>query len=112
MSLSIRLARFGSTKRPYYRIVVADKRMKRDGRFLEVLGRYDPMLKDDDQRRVLLAKERLQYWLSVGAVPSDRVLRFMTSAGMAERPIPKQTKKHRKKKAVETTDEAKEPAKT
>ena len=55
------------------------------GVFLEVLGRYDPMLKDDDQRRVLLLKERLQYWLSVGAVPSDRVLRFMASVSMAER---------------------------
>ncbi|MBC6444254.1 MAG: 30S ribosomal protein S16 [Alphaproteobacteria bacterium GM202ARS2] len=106
MALSIRLTRSGSHKRPYYRIVVADKRMKRDGRFIEVLGSYDPMLKKDDARRVLLIKERLTYWLSVGAHPSDRVLRFMETEGMAKRTIPTQTKKHLKRKVEEEVPSA------
>ena len=101
MALSIRLTRSGAHKRPYYRIVVADKRMKRDGRFIEVLGSYDPMLEGDDARRVMLVKERLTYWLSVGAHPSDRVLRFMAAEGMGSRTIPKQTKKHLKRKVEE-----------
>ncbi|MBC6497265.1 MAG: 30S ribosomal protein S16 [Alphaproteobacteria bacterium GM7ARS4] len=92
--LSIRLSRGGAKKRPYYRVVVADRRMKRDGRFIEVVGRYDPMMKKDDDRRIILQRDRLAYWLGVGARPSDRIVRFMEKAGMAKRTIPQQTKKH------------------
>ena len=84
MSLKIRLARAGTKKRPYYHIVLADARSPRDGRFIEKVGSYDPML-EDDSKRVVLNTERAQHWLSVGAVPTDRVLRFLASAGIAKR---------------------------
>ena len=84
MSLKIRLARAGTKKRPYYHIVIADARSPRDGRFIEKVGNYDPKLADDG-KRVTLVTERLQHWLSVGAQPTDRVLRFLDSAGLAKR---------------------------
>jgi small subunit ribosomal protein S16 len=84
MSLKIRLARAGTKKRPYYHVVIADARSPRDGRFIEKVGTYDPMLKDDTQR-VKLNAERAQHWLSVGAQPTDRVLRFLDAAGLAKR---------------------------
>ena len=85
MAVSIRLSRGGSKKRPYYRIVVADARSPRDGAFIEKVGTYNPMLAKDDANRVSLNAERLTHWLSVGAQPSDRVLRFLDAAGLKER---------------------------
>jgi len=85
MSLKIRLSRAGSKKRPYYHIVVADVRSPRDGRFIEKLGAWNPMLPKDNER-VKLEAERLQYWLEKGAKPTDRVLRFLDNAGLAKRP--------------------------
>jgi small subunit ribosomal protein S16 len=85
MSLSIRLSRGGAKKRPYYRIVVADARNPRDGRFIERIGSYNPLLAKDDEKRVILDAERAKHWLSVGAQPSDRVARFLDAAGVRER---------------------------
>ena len=85
MAVAIRLARGGSKKRPYYRIVVADSRNARDGRFIEKVGTYNPLLAKDSPERVKLDGERISHWLSVGAKPSDRVLRFLDAAGIKER---------------------------
>ena len=85
MSLKIRLARGGSKKRPFYRIVVADARSPRDGRFIEKIGTYNPMLAKDSADRVTLVTERLTHWLSVGAQPTDRVARFLDAAGLMKR---------------------------
>ena len=85
MALSIRLTRGGAKKRPYYRIVVADSRAPRDGRFIEKLGSYNPLLAKDSPERVKLDAERISHWLGVGAQPSDRVLRFLDAAGIRER---------------------------
>ena len=85
MALSIRLSRGGSKKRPYYRIVVADGRSPRDGKFIEKLGNYNPLLAKDDEKRVVLDAERAKHWLSVGAQPTDRVARFLDVAGVKER---------------------------
>src|ERR687890_807453 len=85
MALSIRLTRGGAKKRPYYRIVVADSRAPRDGRFIEKLGTYNPLLAKDSPERVKLDADRISHWLSVGAQPSDRVLRFLDAAGIKER---------------------------
>jgi small subunit ribosomal protein S16 len=84
MSLKIRLSRAGTKKRPYYHVVIADSRSPRDGRFIEKVGNYDPMLADDS-KRVTLVTERIQHWVSVGATPTDRVLRFLDAAGIAKR---------------------------
>ncbi|MBB4568079.1 30S ribosomal protein S16 [Rhizobium leucaenae] len=85
MALKIRLARGGSKKRPYYHVVVADARSPRDGRFLETLGSWNPMLAKDDAKRVELKAERIKHWLDRGAQPTDRVLRFLAEAGIATR---------------------------
>src|SRR4029078_619225 len=85
MALTVRLSRGGAKKRPYYRIVVADSRNARDGRFIEKVGTYNPLLAKDSPERVKLDVERLSPWLSVGAQPSDRVLRFLDAAGIRER---------------------------
>ena len=85
MALSIRLARGGAKKRPYYRIVVADNRSPRDGRFIEKIGTYNPLLAKDSPERVKLDAERATHWLSVGAQPSDRVARFLDVLGVKER---------------------------
>ncbi|MBV9078522.1 MAG: 30S ribosomal protein S16 [Methylobacteriaceae bacterium] len=85
MSLKIRLARAGAKKRPYYRIVVADSRAPRDGRFIEKIGAYDPMRAKDDPTRVTLETEKVQAWLTKGAQPTDRVLRFLDAAGLMKR---------------------------
>ncbi len=77
MSLKIRMSRGGAKKRPYYRIVIADSRMPRDGRYIERVGTYDPLLPKDHESRVTLVEDRIKYWLSVGALPSDRVNRFL-----------------------------------
>jgi small subunit ribosomal protein S16 len=84
MSVRIRLARAGTKKRPVYRIVATDSRDARDGRFLEKLGTYNPILPSDNPQRVVLREERLRYWLGVGAQPSDRVARFLDSAGITQ----------------------------
>ena len=103
MSLKLRLARAGTTKRPYYHVVVADARSPRDGRFIEKVGTYDP--KVEDSKRVNLVTERVQHWLSVGAQPTDRVLRFLDAAGLAKR-APRNNPERAKpgKKAVERTE--------
>ncbi len=93
MAVAIRLARGGSKKRPYYRIVVADSRNARDGRFIEKVGTYNPLLAKDSPERVKLDGERITHWLSVGAKPSDRVLRFLDAAGIKERPARNNPKK-------------------
>jgi small subunit ribosomal protein S16 len=85
MALKIRLARGGSKKRPYYRIVVAEVTSPRDGRYVEKVGTYNPMLPKGDENRVRLVEDRVKYWLSVGAKPTDRVLRFLDEAGLAKR---------------------------
>ncbi len=85
MSLKIRLARGGSKKRPYYTVVVADARSPRDGRFLEKLGSWNPMLAKEDAKRVELNADRIKHWLDNGAQPTDRVLRFLAEAGIAQR---------------------------
>src|SRR4051794_35976797 len=86
MALAIRLTRGGAKKRPYYRIVVADSRAARDGRFIEKLGTYNPLLAKDSPERVKLDADRISHWLSVGAQPSDCVLRFLDAAGTRARP--------------------------
>jgi len=112
MSLKIRLARGGAKKRPYYRIVVADSRMPRDGRYIERVGVYNPMLAKDDPNRVQLVEDRIKHWMSVGAKPSDRVARFLGRAEIMPMPaIPEQTKQHLPKaKAQERIREAEEAA--
>ena len=86
MSLKIRLARAGAKKRPYYHIVVADSRAPRDGRFIERLGSYNPMLPQDHAERIRLVDERVRHWLGQGAVATDRVARFLGRAGLAPMP--------------------------
>jgi len=85
MALSMRLSRGGSKKRPYYRIVVADARSPRDGRFIEKIGTYNPLLGKDDAQRIVLDGDRAKHWLGVGAQPTDRVARFLDAAGIKER---------------------------
>jgi small subunit ribosomal protein S16 len=84
MSLKIRLARAGAKKRPYYRVVVADSKSPRDGRYIEKIGTYDPLLPKGSER-VKLVEERVKHWLGIGAQPTDRVLRFLDAAGMRKR---------------------------
>lgn len=86
MALAIRLARGGRKARPFYRIVVADKRMARDGRYIEKLGTYNPLLKDENEQRIVLVKDRIEYWLKQGAQPSERVALFLGKAGLIEMP--------------------------
>ncbi|MEG3165758.1 30S ribosomal protein S16 [Sphingomonas sp. PB2P19] len=85
MAISIRLARGGSKKRPYYKIVVADARSPRDGKFIEKIGNYNPLLAKDNEQRIQLDGDRAKHWLSVGAQPTDRVARFLDAAGILER---------------------------
>ena len=85
MSLKIRLARGGTKKRPFYHIVIADARSPRDGRFIEKIGTFNPLLAKDAENRVVLNAERATHWVGVGAQPTDRVLRFLDAAGIAKR---------------------------
>lgn len=85
MAMKIRLARGGSKKRPFYRIVAADSRMPRDGRFIEKLGTYNPLLPKDSEERVKMNIERIEYWLGQGAQPTDRVARMLEAAGVREK---------------------------
>ncbi|MGX0977028.1 small subunit ribosomal protein S16 [Roseovarius sp. MBR-51] len=82
MAMKIRLARGGSKKRPFYRIVAADSRMPRDGRFIEKLGTYNPLLPKDSEDRVKMDVERIQHWLAQGAQPTDRISRMLETAGI------------------------------
>ncbi|MWD29809.1 30S ribosomal protein S16 [Aquicoccus sp. SCR17] len=85
MAIKVRLARGGSKKRPFYRIVVADSRMPRDGRYIEKVGTYNPLLPKDSEDRVKMDVERIQYWLTQGAQLTDRVSRFLEAAGVVEK---------------------------
>ena len=85
MSVSIRLSRGGAKKRPYYRIVVSNSRSPRDGKYLEQVGTYNPVLAKDDENRVKLVEDRVRYWIGVGAQPTDRVARLLDKAGIRER---------------------------
>ncbi len=85
MAMKIRLARGGSKKRPFYRIVAADSRMPRDGRYIEKLGTYNPLLPKDSEDRVKMNMERVQYWLDQGAQPTDRISRFLEADGVLEK---------------------------
>lgn len=109
MATKIRLARGGSKKRPFYRIVVADVRAPRDGRFIEKVGSYNPMLAKDSEDRVILDQERIKHWLGEGAQPTDRVLRFLDAAGLMKRDARNNPKKALPgKKAQERLEEAKQ----
>jgi len=95
MSLKIRMTRGGTKKRPYYGIVVADGRAPRDGRFIEKIGTYNPMLAHDNPERVKFNAERMKHWLSVGAQPSERIAIFLHKAGMGAAPVRReQTQQH------------------
>jgi small subunit ribosomal protein S16 len=112
MSLRIRLSRAGAKKRPFYRVVIADSRKPRDGRFIERVGTYNPMVAKEHPDRIVLKEERIKYWLGVGAQPSDRVARFLGQAGLIEVPArPEQTKQHLPRpKTLERMKEAEEAA--
>ena len=112
MSVAIRLSRGGAKKRPYYRIVVADSRAPRDGRYLEQIGVYNPLLAKDSPERVKLNEDRVRHWLSVGATPSDRVARFLDAAGIKERAARNNPNKGKPgEKAVERAEEKAEKLK-
>lgn len=112
MSTKIRMARGGSKKRPFYRIVVADARAPRDGRFIERVGSYNPMLEKGDEKRVVLDADRVKHWLAEGAQPSDRVARFLGEAGLMAKYDVRETPKKSapKAKAQERMKEAEEAA--
>jgi small subunit ribosomal protein S16 len=111
MALKIRLARGGAKKRPFYRIVVAEATAPRDGRFIERIGSYNPILPKEHAERIVLDEERAKYWLSVGAQPTDRVLRFLDERGLAKRPARSNPEKAKPgKKAVERTEEKRKKA--
>ena len=109
MSLKIRLSRGGAKKRPFYRIVLADSRSPRDGKFLEKLGTYNPMLPHEHAQRLVLQGERIQHWLGMGAQPTERVARFLADAGLMAKPAARadQTKQSQPKaKAQQRAKEA------
>ena len=111
MALKIRLARGGSKKRPYYQIVVADARSPRDGRFLEKVGSWNPMLGKDNPQRVELNADLIKEWIAKGAQPTDRVLRFLAEAGLAERAARSNPEKAKPgKRALERIAEKKQKA--
>lgn len=115
MALAIRLSRGGAKKRPYYRIVVANSRSPRDGKFLEKIGTYDPLAPKDSPERVRLDTERAAHWLGVGAQPTDRVARFLDAAGLRPRPARQNPKKGEpgakaKERAEERAKKAQEAA--
>jgi small subunit ribosomal protein S16 len=112
MAISLRLSRGGSKKRPYYRIVVADARSPRDGKFIEKIGTYNPLLAKDDAKRIVLDGDRAKYWLGVGAQPTDRVARFLDAAGLKERAAKNNPNKGKPgEKAVERAEERAEKLK-
>ena len=111
MATKIRLARGGSKKRPFYRIVIADERAPRDGNFIEKIGNFNPMVPKDHKERVVISKERAEHWLKVGAQPTDRVQRILFDLGMMEAPkITEKTKKHLPKAKAQERIKSKEEA--
>jgi small subunit ribosomal protein S16 len=111
LSVSLRLSRGGSKKRPYYKIVVANSRAPRDGKFLEQVGTYNPLLAKDDANRVRLVEDRVKYWIGVGAQPTDRVARLLDKAGIKERaPTNNPQKAEPGQKAKERAEEKAEKA--
>jgi len=112
MSLKIRLARAGAKKRPFFRIVIADTRSPRDGRFIERIGSYNPMVAKDHPERLVLDAERAKHWLSKGALPTERVARFLGALSLGPVPaVPQQTKKNQPKvKRQERAKVAEAPA--
>ncbi|MGB0681576.1 MAG: 30S ribosomal protein S16 [Magnetovibrionaceae bacterium] len=113
MALKIRLSRGGAKKRPFYRIVVADSRSPRDGRFIEKVGTYNPMVDHDHPERLTVKEERIKHWLGHGALPTDRVARMLSKLGIVGEPAqPSQTKKDKPKaKALERIAEKEQKAK-
>ncbi|MGI3170084.1 30S ribosomal protein S16 [Pseudooceanicola sp. C21-150M6] len=107
MAMKIRLARGGSKKRPFYRIVAADSRMPRDGRFIEKLGTYNPLLPKDSEDRVKMDLDRIKYWMDQGAQPTDRIARFLEAAGVVEKKERSNPKKGTPGKAAQDRAEAK-----
>jgi small subunit ribosomal protein S16 len=101
MSLKIRLSRGGAKKRPFYRIVVADARAPRDGRFVEKLGTFDPMKAKDDAGRLVLDQEKAKSWIAKGAQPTDRVLRLLDGLGLAKREAHNNPQKAQPKKKAQ-----------
>ncbi len=116
MAVKIRLARGGTKKRPFYRIVAADERAPRDGRYIEKLGTFNPLLPKDDEARLVMDVERVQHWMGTGAQPTDRVLRILDAAGLAKRPARNNPKKAlpgaKALERVEAKKQAEEDAKT
>ncbi|MDE2790182.1 MAG: 30S ribosomal protein S16 [Paracoccaceae bacterium] len=113
MAMKIRLARAGSKKRPFYRIVAADSRMPRDGRFVEKLGTYNPLLPKDSDQRVTFNLDRIRYWLDQGAKPTDRIARFLENAEVLERTVRNNPVKGQQgKKARERAEAAEAAAET
>ena len=111
MSVSLRLSRGGSKKRPYYQIVIADARSPRDGRFLEKVGSWNPMLAKDNDKRVELNADRIKEWLVKGAQPTDRVAKFLADAGLVTRDARSNPEKAKPgKKALERVAERKQKA--
>ena len=111
MAIALRLSRGGAKKRPYYRIVAADSRRARDGKYLEQVGVYNPLLAKDSPERVKLNEDRIKYWLGVGAQPSDRVLRFLDAAGIMKREARNNPNKAKPgEKATERAEEKAEKA--
>ena len=113
MPVRIRLSRGGAKKRPYYRIVIADSRRARDGKFIDQVGTYNPMLNKDNPDRVKIDIDKAKEWIAKGAQPSDRVKLFLSTMGVGEKPIiTDKTKQHLpKKKAQEKLAAAKEVVK-
>ena len=111
MATKMRLARGGSKKRPFYRIVIADERAPRDGNFIEKIGNFNPMVPKDHKERVVISKERAEHWLKVGAQPTDRVQRILADLGMMDAPkITEKTKKHLPKAKAQERIKANEEA--
>ncbi|NLR71316.1 30S ribosomal protein S16 [Novosphingobium sp. ERN07] len=115
MSVSMRLSRGGSKKRPYYKVVVSNSRAPRDGKYLEQVGTYNPLLAKDDENRVRLVEDRVRYWLGVGAQPTDRVARMLDKAGIKERAATNNPQKAEpgakaKERAEEKAEKAREAA--
>ena len=111
MATKIRLARGGTKKKPFYRIVIADERAPRDGNFIEKVGNFNPMLPKDHKERLIFSKERVEYWLKVGAQPTERVQKFLSEHGLTDAPkITEKTKKHLPKAKAQERMKQKEEA--
>ncbi len=108
MAMKIRLARGGSKKRPFYRIVAADSRMPRDGRYIEKLGTYNPLLPKDSEERVKMDLDRVKHWMDQGAKPTDRIARFLEAAGVMEKT--ERNNPNKAKPGAKATERAEEKA--